>query len=60
MARLKACSAPCDYRTYGKYIRVRGDKRILNKKCKAKGHCALDSVEIGEDGKCTSFRGWDE
>ena len=53
------CSAPCKYRTYGKYRRSHG-KFVLNRNCKAEGTCAVDKIRISEDGKCLTFTSWDE
>ena len=52
------CAAPCKFRTYGKYRRTAGGKRILNKKFKPEGSCAIEKLRISEDRRCLSYTFW--
>lgn len=56
------CKAPCIFRTYGKWRRIRGtptpnpDKRDM-------GTCSIagsGAPEISEDKVCLTFMDWDE
>jgi len=58
------CRAPCEYRTYGKYLRTRRGHKILNKNLRDEGTCTLSvsagGATIDEFGRCLNFKHWDE
>jgi len=54
------CRANCAWRTYGKYRRCKGNKIIINKSQRPIGTCVCVKIEISKDGRCNSFKDWDE
>lgn len=56
---LPKCRMPCRWRTWGKYHYKMDGSKQLNPAIKPEGTCLAD-ITIDENGKCITFKSWEE